>query len=103
MQESLPLEHGSELITDTLEELLNGGGVTQESNCHLRCPWGNVTLSSQDIVGDPFDEVRRVLVLHILHLLFNLLHGDAATEDSSNLIRRFNINEERLKTSCHAL
>lgn len=96
MQESLPLEHGSELITDTLEELLNGGRVTQESNCHLRCPRRNVTLSSQDIVGDPFYEVGRVLVLNILHLLLNLLHRDAATEDSGNLFPKVTVSEERL-------
>ena len=27
MQENLALEHGSEVFTDTLEELLDGGGV----------------------------------------------------------------------------
>ena len=30
MQESLATEHGSELVTDTLEELLDGGGVADE-------------------------------------------------------------------------
>ena len=84
MQEGLALEHGRELVADTLEELLDGGRVSEESNSHLGCPWRNVTLSGEDVVGDPLDEVRRVLVLNVLHLLLDLLHGDAATEDSSD-------------------
>ena len=32
------------------------------------------------VVGDPLNEVRRVLVLDVEHLLVNLLHGHASTE-----------------------
>ena len=74
MQERLPLEHGSELVADTLEELLYSGRVAQESDSHLAASGGNITLSSKDIVGDPLDEVCRILVLDILHLLLDLLH-----------------------------
>lgn len=35
MQESLSSEHGCELIGDTLEDLLDGGVVTDEGDCHL--------------------------------------------------------------------
>ena len=85
MQESLPLEHGSELVTDTLEQLLNGGGVTEEGDGHLEPTRRNVALSGEHVVGDPFNEVSRVLVLNILHLFLNLLHGDLTTEDGSDL------------------
>lgn len=85
MQESLALEHGGELVADTLEELLDGGRVSEEGDGHLRRPWGNVTLSGEDVVGDPLDEVGRVLALDVLHLLLDLLHGDLATEDGGDL------------------
>ena len=84
MQESFPLEHGSELVADASEQLLNGGRVAQESDGHLETTRGNVTLSGQHVVGDPLDEVSRVLVLDVLHLLLDLLHGNLTTEDSSN-------------------
>jgi len=87
MQEGLPLEHGRELIADTFEELLDRSRVTQEGDGHLQSTRGDVTLSGDDIVGDPLDEVSRVLALDILHLLLNLLHRDLATEDSSDLER----------------
>lgn len=85
MQECLTLEHGTELVVDTLEELLDGGGVTQEGNSHLQAPWWDVTLRGEDVVGDPLDEVCGVLALDVLHLLLDFLHGDLATEDGGNL------------------
>merc|ERR1712042_35273 len=36
MQESLPPEHSSELLGDSLEELLDGGGVADEGCGHLK-------------------------------------------------------------------
>lgn len=44
MQEGLATEHGSELVADTLEELLDGGRVTEEGNSHLLAAGSNVTL-----------------------------------------------------------
>ena len=35
MEEGLSSEHSSELFTDSLEHLLNGGGVSEEGNGHL--------------------------------------------------------------------
>ena len=86
MQERLALEHGSELVADTAEQLLDRGAVTEESDGHLEAAGRDVTLSREDVVGDPLDEVRAVLVLHVLHLLLDLLHGDTTPEDGSNLI-----------------
>merc|ERR1712115_717479 len=84
MEESLPPEHGSELLRDPLEELLDGGGVADEGGGHLETSGWDVTDSGLDIVGDPLNEIGRVLVLDVQHLLVNLLHGHATTENSSN-------------------
>merc|ERR1719443_543781 len=84
MEESLPPEHSSELLRDPLEQLLDGGGVTDEGGGHLETSGGNVTHGGLDIVGDPLDEVGGVLVLDVEHLLVHLLHGHAATENGSN-------------------
>ena len=80
----LSSEHGSELFRDSLEELLDGSGVTNEGGSHLETSWWNVTDSCLDIVGNPLDEVGRVLVLDIEHLLVHLLHGHATTENGSD-------------------
>jgi len=85
MQEGLPLENGTELIADTLEELLDGGAVAQEGDGHVHSTRWDVALRGHDVVGNPFDEVVGVLGLHVLHLLLNFLHRDLATEDSDYL------------------
>ena len=56
-------EHGSELLGDPLEELLDGGGVTDEGRRHLETSRRDVTHGSLDVVGDPLHEVGRILVL----------------------------------------
>ena len=85
MQESLPLEHGSELVADTLEELLDSGRVAEEGNGHLHSSRSNVTLSGENVVGNPLDEVGVILHLDVLHLFLDLLHGNLATENGGNL------------------
>ena len=80
MQESLAPEHGSELLGDALEELLDGGGVADEGGSHLQTTGWDVADGSLDVVGDPLDEVGGVLVLDVEHLLVDLLHGHAASE-----------------------
>ena len=87
MQERLALEHGGELVADTLEQLLDGRGVAEEGDGHAQAAGRDVTLRREDVVRDPLDEVGGVLVLDVLHLLLNLLHGDLATEHGSNLER----------------
>jgi hypothetical protein len=80
MEESLSSEHGGELFTDSLEHLLDGGGVTEEGNGHLESLWWDIANSGFDVVWDPFDEVRRVLVLDVEHLLVNFLGGHSSSE-----------------------
>lgn len=43
-----------------------------------------VTDSCLDVVGDPFHKVAAVLVLHVEHVLIDLLHGHPTTGDSSH-------------------
>merc|ERR1711881_274693 len=81
MEEGLAAEHGSELLADTLEHLLDGGGVSEEGDGHLESLGWDIADGGLDVVGDPLNEVRGVLVLDVEHLLVNLLGGHAATEE----------------------
>merc|ERR1719274_528330 len=69
MEESLSSEHGGELFSDSLEHLLDGGGVTKEGNSHLETLWWDIADSGLDVVGDRLNEVRGVLVLDVEILL----------------------------------
>ena len=80
MEESLSSEHGSELLTNSLEHLLHGSGVTEEGNGHLESLWWDIANSRFDVVWDPFDEVRRVRVLNVKHLLVNFFGGHSSSE-----------------------
>jgi len=80
MKESLSPEHSSELLSDSLEHLLDGSRVTNEGDRHLETLWWDITDSGFDVVGDPFDEVRRVLVLDVEHLFINLFGGHSTSE-----------------------
>ena len=73
MKESLATEHSSELLRDSLEELLDGSGVSNESCGHFESSWWDITDSCLDIVGDPFYEVAAVFVLYVQHLLIYFL------------------------------
>jgi hypothetical protein len=85
VQERLPLEHGGKLIADTLEELLDRSRITQEGDSHLQSSRRDVALCSKHVVGNPLDEVSRVLVLHVLHLLLDFFHGNFSAEDGRDL------------------
>ena len=80
MEEGLSSEHGGELFSDSLEHFLDGGGVTKEGNSHLESLWWDVANSGFDVVWDPFNEVRGVLVLNIEHLFVNLFGGHSSSE-----------------------
>merc|ERR1719199_366490 len=80
MEENLSSEHSSELLTNSLEHLLDSGGVTEEGNGHLESLWWDIANSGFDVVWDPFDEVRGVLVLNVEHLLINFFGGHSSSE-----------------------
>ena len=90
MQESLALEHGCELVVDTLEQILDGRRVSKERNGHFRSTWRDVALRCKDVVWNPLNEVCRILALHVLHLLINLFHGNLSAKDGRNLESRLN-------------
>jgi len=72
MKESLATEHGRELLRHTLEQLLDGGAVADESGGHLETSRRDVADRRLDVVRDPLDEVAAVLILHVQHLLVHL-------------------------------
>merc|ERR1711934_1213524 len=78
VEEGLAAEHAGELLGDALPHLLHGGGVADEGGGHLEALGRDVAHGGLDVVGDPLDEVRRVLVDHVEHLLVDLLGGHAA-------------------------
>ena len=84
MQESLSSKHGGELVTDTLEELLDRGGVGNEGSGHLSILGRNAADGGLHIVGNPLNKVGRVALLNAAHLILNLLDGDLTTEKGSN-------------------
>ena len=84
MQESLPSEHGSELFSNSLEQFLDGSWVSNEGGGHFETSWRDVANSSLDVIWDPFNEVRGVLVLDVQKLFINFLHGHSSSEDASN-------------------
>ena len=73
MQEGLPAENGSELLTNSSEYFLDRCGVANECGSHCQACRRDVTDRGLDIVGDPLNKVGRVLVLDIDHLLVNFL------------------------------
>jgi hypothetical protein len=81
MQESLATEHGGELLTNTLEDLLDSSRVSDESGRDLETLGRNRAQSGLNVVGNPLNEVGRVLLLNVAHLILNLLGGNATAED----------------------
>jgi hypothetical protein len=81
MEEGLSSEHGGELLSDTLEHLLDSGRVSEESDGHLESLGGDITDGRLDVVGNPLNEVRGVLVLDVEHLLVDLLGGHTSSEE----------------------
>jgi len=81
VEEGLSSEHGGELLTDSLEHLLDGSGVSEESDSHLKSLWWDIADGGLDVVWNPLNEVGGVLVLDIEHLLIDFLGGHAASED----------------------
>jgi len=82
VEEGLAAEHGGELLSDALEHFLDASVVADEGDSHLESLWWNVANGSLDVVWNPLDEVGRVLVLDVEHLLVDFLGGHAATEES---------------------
>merc|ERR1719313_723089 len=61
MEESLSPKHGSELLTHSLEHLLDSSGVTEEGNGHLEDLWWNIANNRLNVIWNPLSEVRGIL------------------------------------------
>ena len=102
-------EHGSELLRDPLEQLLDGGGIADEGGGHLQSSWWDVTDSCLDVVRNPLNKVGAVLVLDVEHLLVHLLHGHPASEHGGDgqVTKQVNIEyhqwEENSDLTVHVL
>ncbi|KAH3660671.1 hypothetical protein OGATHE_005003 [Ogataea polymorpha] len=84
VQERLSSEHGTELIANSSEELLDGGRVSNERGGHVETLWSNRTNGRLNVVWNPFDKVVGVLGLHLVHLILDLLDRNLTSEESSN-------------------
>jgi len=80
MEECLSSEHAGELFTNSLEHLLDGSGVSEEGHGHLESLGRDIADGGLDVVGDPLNEVRGVLVLDVEHLLVDFLGGHSSSE-----------------------
>ena len=82
VKEGLSPKHGSEMLRNALEDLLDSSGVSNECASHLKSTWWDVTYSCLHVVGDPLNKVGAILVLDVQHLFIHLLHGHSSPEDS---------------------
>lgn len=64
--------HSSELLTDPPRHFLNRFRISYERGCYFQSNWWDVTNCGLDIVGNPLNKVRRVLVLKMEHVLVHL-------------------------------
>ena len=82
MEESLSSKHSCELFSDSLEHLLDGSWVSNKCNGHLKSLWWDITNGWFDVIGDPFNKVRRVLILDIEHLFVDFFGWHSSSEES---------------------
>merc|ERR1719378_1541026 len=57
VQECFTAEHGGELLTNSLEHILNGSGVPDERGGHLQSLWRDIADGRFDIVRDPLHKI----------------------------------------------
>ena len=63
------------LFRNTLEHLLDRRRVADEAHGHLQSLRRDVADATLHVVRNPLNEVRRILVLNVEHLLINFLGG----------------------------
>ncbi|KAH3668706.1 hypothetical protein OGAPHI_002460 [Ogataea philodendri] len=84
VQERFSSEHGTELVSHSSEQLLDRSGVSNKRSRHVQVLRSNRTNGRLDVVWNPFHKVVRVLGLHLVHLVLNLLHRNLTSEESSD-------------------
>merc|ERR1712124_233852 len=83
VQERLAAEHSCELLGHALEHFLDRSCVADEAHSHLQPLRRDVADAALHVVRDPLDEIGAVLILHVQHLLVDLLRRHAASEETS--------------------
>jgi hypothetical protein len=68
------------LLSHSLEHLLDSSGVSDEGDSHFQSLGGDIANGGLNVVGDPFNEIGRVLVLYVEHLLINFFGGHSPSE-----------------------
>jgi len=61
MQEGLASEHGREVLSHTLEHLLDRSAVASKSHGHLQTFWWDIADAAFDVVRNPLDEITGIL------------------------------------------
>ena len=80
MKKGFSSEHGCKLLSDSLEHLLDGSGVADESSGHFKSIGRNVANGGFYVVGNPLYEIRRIFVLYVEHLLVHFFCGNSSSE-----------------------
>jgi hypothetical protein len=65
VEESFSSEHRGELFSNSFEHFLDSGRVTNESNSHFKSFRGDITNRRFNVIGDPFNEIRRIFILYV--------------------------------------
>lgn len=65
VQDGLLVEHGSKLLLDVLEQLLDGQAVANDGDCHFQATGRDIADSCLDIIGDPFHKVAAIPIFHV--------------------------------------
>ena len=78
VQKRLAFEHGLELLTDALEDLLDGSVVSNKGSRHLHPTRWNIADSCEDIAWNPGNKICAVFGLHIHDLIVDHLHRNAS-------------------------
>eukprot|EP00967_Tisochrysis_lutea_P103247 scaffold155771_cov15-Tisochrysis_lutea.AAC.1 len=88
--------------TSKTQEIGTASGVAHEGAGHLQALRWDIAHACLDVVGDPLHEVGAVLVLHVEHLLIDLLGGHAAAELRMQGVRQNENTAEAPEGSCKA-
>jgi hypothetical protein len=84
MEESLSSKHGGELFSNSLKHFLDSSRVSDKGNSHLQSLWWDIANWWLNVVGNPFNEIGRVFILHIQHLFVDFLGWHSSSEQGGS-------------------
>jgi hypothetical protein len=91
MGKSATLKHRGEVHKNSLEDRLNGNGICQQETGGLQPPLrSNVADGRIDVVRNPLDEIRRILIFHDgSHATFYLLGRNPFPRKMAEAVKYF--------------